>query len=291
MSGGRKKSSGKRQGQQFLRGPRPRRLSLKRRRRRRMVTGITVTMLILLSSMAGWMLGAQLLHFVRSSPAFCIVELEMDDYPRVDRSELTALTSTVARRANIFSTHLGRLAREVEKHRWVRSCSIKRILPDRLHIRLQEKVPAGLARHGDRLLLVDGQGAVIEEPPASESWRGEFPLLTGFSGDAEWEAHQGRVRKSLGLVELLQHLEQRQDIPRVAEIDMSDPSNTRIWFIGRAYPVLMGDEDFTDKLARYRLIEKTIEERHGGNLQYVDLRFRERVIVKPDPGTEEEGRS
>lgn len=291
MGGSQKKSTGKRQDQQFLRGPRPRRLSLERRRRRRMVTGITVTVLTLLSTVVGWMLGAQLLHVVRTSPAFCVVQMEMDDYPRVNRAELTALNRTVELRANIFSIHLGRLAREVETHRWVQSCSIKRILPDRLRIRVKEKVPAGLVRHGDRLLLVDGRGAVIEESPVSEAWRGTFPLLTGFSGETAWEAHQGRVRESLPLVELLRSMEQAQVIPRVAKIDMTELNNTRIWFTGREYPVLMGDEGFTDKLARYRMIEKTIEERHGDNLQYVDLRFRDRVIVKPVPGTGEEGRS
>jgi len=291
MGGSRRKNTGKRQDQQFLRGSRPRRLSLERRRRRRMITGITFTLLTLCSAVAGWMLGEQLLHFVRSSPAFCIATLEIDDVPRVDRTELTALNRTVERRANIFSVHLGQLAREVQKHRWVQSCSIKRILPDRLYVRLEEKVPAGLVRHGDRLLLVDCQGEVIEEPPASEAWCGTFPLLTGFSGDTGWEAHQGRARESLQLAALLTSLEQRHAIPRVAEIDMTESNNPRIWFSGRNYPVLMGNEDYTDKLARYRLMEKTLEERHGGNLQYVDLRFRDRVVVKPIPGTGEEGRS
>ncbi len=290
MSGNQDKSSGTRQGQQFLRGPRPRRLSLKRRRRRRLVTGTTITLLAILSTVAGWMLGAHALHVVRSSPALVIVDLEINSCPRVDLTELTALNRTVEQRVNIFSIHLGRLAREVEQHRWVESCSIKRILPDRLRVHVVEKVPAVLARHGDRLLLLGRQGEVLEEPPASAAWAGLLPLLTGFSDDTAWEAHQGRVRESLPRVELLQSLEQTQAIPRVARIDMSETNNTRIYFDGRDYPVLIGDNGYTDKLARYRMLEKTLHERHGDNLQYVDLRFRDRVIVKPALGTGEEGR-
>ncbi len=184
-----------------------------------------------------------------------------------------------------------RLAREVEEHRWVESCSIKRILPDRLRVQVEEKVPAGLARHGDRLLLVDSQGAVIEEPPASEAWAGRFPLLTGFDEETAWEGHQGRVRKNLSLAEQLKSMEQTRDIPRVDRIDVTEKSNTTIYFAGREYPVLLGEDGYTEKLARYRLLEQTLEERHGGNLQYVDLRFHDRVIVKPLEGTGEEGRS
>jgi cell division protein FtsQ len=291
MGGNQKKTTGKRQGQHFLRGSLPRRLSLKRRRRRRMMSGAAISLLAVLAITAGWMIGAQALHFVRSSPALRITGFKIDGADRVDRAELTALTSVVERQANIFSIHPGRLAREVEKHRWVESCSIKRILPDRLRVRLVQKVPAGLARHGERLLLVDHHGEVIEEPPAAAGWSGMFPLLTGFSDELGWEAHQGRVRDSLQLAGLLRTLEQDRVIPRVAEVDMAEPDNARIWFDGRDYPVLLGDRDFTHKLTQYRLMEKTLEERHGGNLLYVDLRFRDRVIVKPIPGTGEEGRS
>jgi cell division septal protein FtsQ len=290
MDGRQNTTSGQRQGQQFLRGPRPRRLSLKRRRRRRVTTGTAITLLAILSAIAGWMLGAQLLHVVRSSPALGVVALEINSCPRVNRAELTALNRTVEHQVNIFSIHLGQLAREVEQHRWVQSCSIKRILPDRLRVRVEEKVPAVLARHGDRLLLLGRQGEVIEVPPASEAWAGMFPLLTGFSDETAWEAHQGRVRKNLPLVDLLQALEQGRAIPRVVRIDLSETNNNRIHFEGREYPVLIGDNGYSDKLARYQMLEKILEERHGDNLLYVDLRFRDRVIVKPALGTGEEGR-
>lgn len=291
MGGSKKNSTGKRQSQQFLRGPRPRRLSLKRRRRRRIVAWTSVALLTLFSAMAGWMVGAQALHYLRSAPAFGVVDLEINSCPRVDREELAALNRTVERQTNIFSLHLGRLAREVEQHRWVQSCSIKRILPDRLRVRVEEKVPVGLARHGDRLLLVDQLGQVIEEPPASEAWAGRFPLLTGFSAEMAWEAHQGLVRENISLAQQLKSMEQARDIPRVDRIDVTEKNNTIIYFAGREYPVLMGEDGYTDKLARYRLLEHTLEERHGGNLQYVDLRFHDRVIVKPILGTGEEGRS
>jgi cell division septal protein FtsQ len=251
----------------------------------------TIALLTLLSAAAGWMAGTQTLHYLRSAPAFAVVDLEINSCPRVDRAELVALNRTTDRRLNIFTINLGRLAREVEQHRWVQSCSIKRILPDRLRVQLQQKVPAGLARHGDQLLLVDRCGAVIEGPPASEAWAGRFPLLTGFSAETAWAAHQGQVRENLSLAEQLRTMEQARDIPRVTRIDVTEKHNTTIYFAGREYPVLLGEEGYTDKLARYRLLEKTLEERHGGNLQYVDLRFRDRVIVKPAQGTGEEGRS
>jgi cell division protein FtsQ len=291
MGSSQKQRTGKRQGQQFLRGARPRRLSLKRRRRRQMLAGTTITLLTLFAAAAGWLAGAQALHYLHSAPSFGVVDLEINSCPRVERVELTALNRTAEHRTNIFTINLGRLAREVEEHRWVESCSIKRILPDRLRVQVEEKVPAGLARHGDRLLLVDSQGAVIEEPPASEAWAGRFPLLTGFDDETAWEGHQGRVRKNLSLAEQLKTMEQTRDIPRVDRIDVTEKSNTTIYFAGREYPVLLGEDGYTEKLARYRLLEQTLEERHGGNLQYVDLRFHDRVIVKPLEGTGEEGRS
>jgi len=275
----------------FLRGPRPRRLSRTRRLRRQTTTGVLFATLILLSAVGGWLIGAQVLQLVRTAPAFAVTELEINHCPRVETGELHELNLIVTRRANIFSIHLGRLAREVERHHWVESCSIKRILPRRLRVHLIEKTPVALARHGEQLLLLDRRGEVIEELSDPVEWTGRLPMFTGFDGGLPWPAHQQRLRDCLPLAEQLKEMERSTALPPLAEIDMTDVGNIRIRFADREYPVLMGRDGYDDKLTRYRLLKETLEERHGDNLQYVDLRFRDRVIVKPIKGMGEEGRS
>jgi cell division protein FtsQ len=278
--------------QKFMRGSQPRRLNRKRRLRRQTTAGFLIVALTVSAAVCGWLAGTQLLQLARTAPAFAVTELDIDRCPRVDTGDLHELNLIKARRANIFSIHLGRLAREVERHPWVESCSIKRILPGTLRVRLVEKTPAALARHGERLLLVDRTGAVIEEPADPAEWAGGLALFTGFDGDLPWPAHRQRLRSRLPLAERLKEMERSATLPPLVEIDMTDDENIRIHFAHRGYPVLMGRDGYGDKLNRYRLLQETLEERHGGNLQYVDLRFRDRVIVKPIEGMgEEEGRS
>jgi len=290
MTGKRKQGAGGGRDKRFMRGSLPRRLSTQRRRRRRLITGTVLVLLTAASAVVGWTAGTMALRALRASPAFAVVDLEISPCSRLEPGELAVLNQAVARRSNIFSLHLGKLAREVEAHRWVESCSIRRELPGRLRVNIVEKTPAALARHGDELLLVDRNGDVIETPPVSRNWEDRFPLLTGFDGETPWEAHRGHVRRTMPLVELLLSLEQVRAIPRVAEIDAGGTDRVAIIFAGRDYPVLVDGEAYAAQLARYRLLENTLEERHGDSLRYVDLRFHDRVIVRPTEGQGEEGR-
>lgn len=290
MTGKRKQGGGGRD-RRFMRGSLPRRLSIRRRLRRQLVTGTILVLLTAASAVLGWTAGTMALRALRASPAFAVVDLDITPCTRLDTGELYMLHQAVARQSNIFSLHLGRLARKVEAHRWVESCSIRRELPGRLRVNIVEKTPAVLARHGDELLLLDRDGEVIEAPPASLDWAGRFPLITGFDVDTPWAAHLARVRRAMPLVELLISLEQARAVPRVAEIDAGATEGIRLFFAGRDYPVLVDGEAYAGQLARYRLLENTLEERHGDNLRYVDLRFRDRVIVRPAEGRGEEGRS
>jgi cell division protein FtsQ len=288
---GTRKQGGAGQDRRFMRGSLPRWLSTRRRRRRQLATGTILVLLTAASAVLGWTAGAMALQALRASPAFAVVDLDISPCTRLDTGELSILYQALARHSNIFSLHLGRMARDVEKHRWVESCSIRRELPGCLRVNIVEKTPAVLARHGNDLLLLDREGVVIEAPPASQDWAGRLPLITGFDDETPWEAHRGRVRRAMPLVDLLAGLEQARAIPRVAEVDAGATDGIRIFFAGRDYPVLVDGVAYADQLARYRLLENTLEERHGDNLRYVDLRFRDRVIVKPAEGRGEEGRS
>jgi cell division septal protein FtsQ len=184
---------------------------------------------------------------------------------------------------NIFCLDLEELTRGVDAHPWVARCRVRRILPDRLRVEVEEEKPAGLARHGEELLLINGQGEVIERGPRESRWAERFPVIGGFRADEPWEACRERARAALGLASLFGGGPGADGgrTPAAEWIDASDPANLAVHFPGRAYPVYVGNEDFSERLARLRFLESIIRERQEEDLQYVDLRFRDRVIVMP----------
>lgn len=60
---------------------------------------------------------------------------------------------------------------------WVKDASIQRRWPDRLHIRIEERVPAAVWQHKGRLRLIDAEGAVLPAPDLSQF--AALPLLVG----------------------------------------------------------------------------------------------------------------
>jgi cell division septal protein FtsQ len=76
-------------------------------------------------------------------------------------------------------------------------------------------------------------------------------------------------------------LYQRADIARrVSQIDVTDPRDAIVILKGDTALVRIGDERFVDRIQSYIDLQPTLRERVP-SIDYVDLRFDERVYVRP----------
>jgi len=78
---------------------------------------------------------------------------------------------------NIFSVDLGKAARHLVQHPWIKSAIVRRQLPDTLVLEVTERTAVALLQ-AERLYLVDADGVPFKRLEKGDN--GDLPLLTGF---------------------------------------------------------------------------------------------------------------
>ena len=153
---------------------------------------------------------------------------------------------------------------------WVRRVSIRKELPDRLHMIVTETEPFALLDMQGRLFIVDENGKMLEE--LKDSLVPFLPVISGnpFSQkEAFSEAvHFAKAIKDAGLLSRKDHIE------IIANRSQEMAAN----FDGIL--VKVGAGDYETKLARLMELEEEIKTRNIP-VDYIDLRFANSVIVKP----------
>lgn len=153
---------------------------------------------------------------------------------------------------------------------WLRSVSVRKELPDGIHILMKEAEPFALLDLKGRLFLLDEKGKMLEELKDSK-----VPFLPVISGDpfSDREAFAEsmtlvRAIKKTGFLSRRDHIEiiaRKRD-----ELAMNADGTV----------IKIGSGEYEEKLGRLTELEEEIKRRHIP-VDYVDLRFASKVIVKP----------
>ncbi len=162
---------------------------------------------------------------------------------------------------------------------WVASASLRRVLPSTVEVEIAERAPMGLGRIGPRLYLVDASGVVIDEygPQYAEF---DLPIIDGLSRAEDARGAMDGPRVALA-ARVMRALQTRPDLARqVSQIDVADPHDAVVLLDGDAALLHLGDTRFVERLQSYIELAPTLRERVPA-IDYVDLRFDERVYVRP----------
>lgn len=212
---------------------------------------------------------------------FAIAQVETGGYRFTDRVHLESRLAGLLGH-NIWTLRSGDVAEALADLPWVRDVSIRRHLPDRLHLEIREWRP---------LLTVDGAGVGIRPGVLVADGRvlgfpGELvppalPVLTGIT--AAPDSLGVRRLPSAELDRLLDLLAAVETTGLEAHMPMdfvvAREQGYAIVLAEGAGTLLVGRENFTDRLERYL----TARDHLDRGLE-VDLRFRDRVTVRrPGP--------
>jgi cell division protein FtsQ len=179
---------------------------------------------------------------------------------------------------NVFQLSLDERKRELEKIPWVETASVMRLWPNRLRVVVQERTPVAFAALGERVVLIDAQGVLMDMPAKSDY---SFPVILGMNENEPLSTRAPRMRLYL---RLMQELDAggSQYSKNLDEVDLSDPDDVKVLARGGAAPVLLhlGSSDF---LPRFMVFLANVEkwEQEKGKLESVDLRY-PRIYVIPD---------
>ncbi|HEX9093007.1 MAG TPA: FtsQ-type POTRA domain-containing protein [Coriobacteriia bacterium] len=196
------------------------------------------------------------------------------------RSESTLAVSLPAYRARLMESP------------WVADATLRRVLPSTVEITVQERAPIGLCRIAEHLYLVDGSGAIIDEygPQYGDF---DLPIIDGLAttntaGHAPNEGGQAHVpvplidpwRAELA-ARVVRSLSTHKALARrVSQIDVRDVHDAVLLVEGDSALLHVGDTQFAERLQSYLDLAPALRSRVP-DIDYVDLRFDERVYVRP----------
>jgi len=178
---------------------------------------------------------------------------------------------------NLLLLDLGRLKDRIEAHRWVEEARLRKVFPSTLKIEIKEREPAAVLKAGDSFLLIDRDGVWLEQLAARED--ANLPLfLDSASFKDNYQEKLGLAWRCLDALTPNQRLE-------IEALDLSDPESASVYLLGQTTRLILGGERFSERLSFIQSYKETMEGQNGP-LEYVDLRFDDRIIFKPLPAVE-----
>ena len=178
---------------------------------------------------------------------------------------------------NLLLLDIRALQDRLESHRWVKEARLRKVFPSSLKVELTEREPVALLKIGGSFLMIDEEGVGLESLAAREDVN--LPLLLDRS------FFQNRYREKIALAWRCLSALTPEQRPELEALDLSENHCVSAFLRGLTTRFILGDERFSERLS---FIRSYLEEMEGQNgpLEYVDLRFDDRIIFKPLPALE-----
>jgi cell division protein FtsQ len=227
---------------------------------------------------------------VLTADALTITRIDVSGNSRLSRGEVVALLDGL-RGTNMITVDLESWRQKLLSSPWVADAAVRRVLPGTVAVAISERRPMGIGRVGDHLYLIDDRGGIIDEfgPNYAEF---DLPIIDGLAAPPRDNGPLIDEARADLAARLLASLQGRPDLARrVSEIDVSDVRDAVLLLKGDTALVRVGTEQFVERLQSYLDLAPALRERVAA-IDYVDLRFDERVYVRPQgPGLRPRGAS
>jgi cell division protein FtsQ len=231
--------------------------------------------LVAVALYAGWR-GTAL---VLGATSFQVSRVSVRGNERLATGEVLAILEGLRGR-NILTVGIAEWQQRLLASPWVEAATVRRMLPSQIEVTISERRPMAVARLGKSLYLVDARGNVIDEygPTYSDL---DLPIVDGLA--ARPSDSEGAVdsRRATLAARVISSLETRPDVgKRVSQIDVSDAHDAVVMLDGDSTMLRLGEQDFVDRIQGYLELAPALRERVA-DIDYVDLRFGERLYVRP----------
>ncbi len=153
---------------------------------------------------------------------------------------------------------------------WIKNVSVRKEFPHRILIKIGEASPFAILETKGRTFLIDESGRMLEE------MKGTVPFLPVINADPF--RNRENFLEALNLAKAIKDRKIATERNRVEIVADKNPEN--ISMVLDNVVVKVGCGDYEQKLNRLFALEEEIKKR-AITVDYVDLRFANRVVVKP----------
>ena len=217
-------------------------------------------------------------HWVLTSPRFAVVAVEVRGASRVPPQRILEI-SGIVHGTNLWRIDPGQVRGRLEALPEIRRADVVRELPNRVSILVEERRPFTLV-HSARLHWLDEDGRLLGEERNAVAT--DVPVISGLSEDelVTMRTKPGpRARAAITLIRALLRTGSALTA-EISEIDMSRSEGPVLYTVD-GVEVRLGSEEWEERLAR---LEGVLSQVATGDVQGVDLRFRDQVVLRRGPG-------
>jgi cell division septal protein FtsQ len=173
------------------------------------------------------------------------------------------------RREPLLNLHLKDIEEKLKQNAWIKKASLRWQLPGTLIINIEEAVPGALLNFGGETFLVNEDGNVMDK--LQNAVTPFLPVIRGI--DPRYRKNMSEAMKLVGALAAKNIISDKQFV----EIEM-DSYGLNVNIDGELIKVGYGQ--YSEKFEKWMELEPELKKR-GIPVQYVDLRFKDSVIVKP----------
>jgi cell division protein FtsQ len=219
---------------------------------------------------------------VVSASALQVQHISVHGNSKMSAGEIRALADGI-RGKSILTADLSAYRRRLLASPWVADVGLRRVLPSTIEVFVSEREPMGLCRLQKQLYLVDRSGVVIDEfgPQYAQF---DLPIIDGLVRPPSSGQPAIDERRAEFAARVLDGIAPRRDLARsISQIDVTDLHDAVVLIEGDTALLHLGEDRFLERLQSYVDVAPTLRDRVH-DIDYVDLRFKDRVYVRPVGG-------
>jgi cell division protein FtsQ len=223
-------------------------------------------------------------QWATTSPRFGLTEVVYRGTRHATSAELSRLGG-LSPGVNVLALDLASVERALSTHPWVKSVKVRRRLPSRVEVVVEEYAPVALLALGD-LYLVDADGTPFKRVSAGDAF--DLPLVTGIDRERFVDDRQGALEDLARAVDAAAAYSRAKASQghRLSEVNVAGGAVTVVTVDGEE--IRFGDGALAEKLARLERVRAALEDRRlSAAVIRLDDRVRpSRVTVQlsaPDP--------
>ena len=198
---------------------------------------------------------------------------------RLSSGEVLAVLAGL-RGENIVWADLDLWQRRLMTSPWVRDATLRRWLPSTVEVVVTEREPIAIGRINGELYLVDDRGIVIDHhgPQYADF---DLPIVDGLAAPSDASGTGVDQARAELAARLITSLRTEPEVARhLSQIDVSDLHNAAVILNNDRAVIYVGRDRFLPRIRSYLQLASALRERVP-DIDYVDLRFDDRIYVRP----------
>ncbi|MBI3004024.1 MAG: FtsQ-type POTRA domain-containing protein [Ignavibacteriales bacterium] len=197
----------------------------------------------------------------------------------VDKNELLQL-SQVQTGTLLYDVDLTAVQKNVLSHHYVKDVTVERNLPSSIRVSITERLPLALV-NGSEIKYLDEEGVVLPHSVSKALF--DLPVLSGVPASVTMKlgSRIGNqdVQEALSILSTAK-LVSRELFHLISEVQIRR-GDIVLYSAEWGVPIIFGRGEAPAKLVRLETFwNEIVRERGAQNLQYVDLRYDDQVVVR-----------